>query len=88
MQTQFIDTLIRIQNGFMAHRLSVKVNNNKKAIAIISALMHLGLVNSYQSDESKNFLIVSLKYKYNRSVFKSVHIISTPVTEFFGLIIN
>ncbi|MEX1052477.1 MAG: 30S ribosomal protein S8 [Patescibacteria group bacterium] len=79
MQSSHIDLLIRIKNGYMAHKESVTTWHSKLKEDILKILKKLGYIADYSVDKkNRNEITVVLSYEDNIPMFTDVKIFSKP----------
>lgn len=76
------DSLIRIKNGYLAHKAEVEMLYSKISVAICDVLVKEGYLSSYKVvDNDKNsfkVILATLKYEGRQSVLTDVKRISKP----------
>lgn len=84
MNKTLINFLIAIKNASSLKRELVKIFYNKKFILLVKILYKEGLIQDFWLEKGDTLkLVISLKYHYNFSNYKTLQIISKPSKSLF-----
>ncbi len=79
MENSFIDLIIRIKNGYMAHLPQVESPHSKFREAIVKKLVALKLVAEYKVESTRGKkIVVKLSYPHSQAALTDVEIVSRP----------
>ncbi|MDO8608971.1 MAG: 30S ribosomal protein S8 [bacterium] len=85
MENSIIDTIIRIKNGYMAHRDTIDTPHSGFKEEIVKKLLALKYIKSYTVSEEKikKTMTIELLYHENVASLTDVRIFSTPGRRYY-----
>lgn len=81
MNKNLIHFLIKLKNASLSQKEIVKIESSKICIALLEVLYNEGYIQSFQLKKEKNnkiFIVITLRYFYNKPILRNLHIISKP----------
>ena len=80
MNINLIKFLITLKNASILRKEHILIKNNRLCLQIVKTLYKEGLIQSFKIEIFSNikFLQINLRYFYEKSVFDSLKLLSTP----------
>jgi ribosomal protein S8 len=79
MKATTINFLLMLKNSSMCNKEQCVIKKNKTCLKILQILYKEGLIQSFSAIDQS--IIIQLRYKFNKSIFKRLSIISKPSKE-------
>lgn len=78
MNNGVIDLIIRIKNGYQAHRETITTPSSRFKVEVLKKLEALGYIDSYEQVDNINYITINLKYTKGTPALTGVKLYSKP----------
>jgi small subunit ribosomal protein S8 len=78
MNNGVIDLIIRIKNGYQAHRDTITTPSSRFKLQVLQKMQDLGYIESFEQVDDINYYTIHLKYEQGEPALTGVKLYSKP----------